>query len=97
MSPLHALLSRLVISDKNEADVHAQFGRLVWGDAAQTVTDKTVWKAKASTVLELSGVPKFEEHVLGFLHKNSESLKLMSLLDESIKILQVSIYLLSAM
>jgi len=88
VSALHALLSRLVIADKNNADVHAQFGEIVWG-GVEAVTDKSVWKAKAHSLLELSGIPRFEEEVLGFLHKNCDSLILISLLDKCIANIQV--------
>lgn len=91
MSPLHALLSRLVIADKNDAEVQRRFAQVVWGTSGEAVTEKAVWKTEAGKLLELSGVPKFEEQVLGFLHKNCKALKLMTLLDESIKTLQVGL------
>ena len=89
MSPLTALLSRLVIADKNDADVHMQFCQLAWGKFAESNADKALWKAKAVKLLELSGILKFEDQVLGFLHRNCEALKLISLLDEANRTLQV--------
>lgn len=89
ISPLYALLSRLVIADKNDAEIHTQFKQLVWGAEADLVTDKAVWKSKAAKMLDLSGIPKFEERVLGFYHKNCGSLKLMAILDALIRTIEV--------
>jgi len=90
ISPKLGLLSRLIIADKNDVEVHQQFGELIWGRDVESMTDKATWKSKANEILELSGIGQFEEQVLEFLHRNSTHLKQLSLLDVSIKTLEVT-------
>eukprot|EP00210_Caulerpa_lentillifera_P000072 g68.t1 len=88
ISPKLGLLSRLIIADKNDAEIHQQFGEMIWGREADSITDKALWKSKANEILELSGIGQFEEQVLEFLHRNSTLLKQLSLLDVSLKTIE---------
>ena len=87
VSAQQALLSRLVLQGKADKDVVMRFGRLAFGSRAKKFTSQE-HRAAAEEMLTDSGLADLEETVLAFLYAHSGSLKLLSLLDDIVRMLQ---------
>lgn len=89
VSANNALLSRLVLDDMADQGMRTKFGRLAFGMEYEMVIDRVEWHTRAQRMLENSGIQQLEEQVFGFLHKHSGPIKMLSLLDDVVKLLQV--------
>ena len=96
VSAQHALLSRLVMQGKADRDINLRFGRLAFGSRARKFSPRE-HKQAAEEMLTDSGVAELEEMVLAFLYAHSGGLKLLALLDDTVRMLsQVSTLLAAA-
>ena len=92
MSAQHALVSRLVLQGKADKDTSLRFGRLAFGSRARKFSPRE-HKQAAEEMLAESGVAQLESRVLAFLYAHSGSLKMLALLDDTVRMLsQVTVF-----
>ena len=91
VSTSNALLSRLMLAELGDQSMHTKSGNSIAGIDQVLATDKAEWSSHARKMLEDSGIQHLEIKVFGFLYKNSGALKLLSLLDDTVKLLQVQL------
>ena len=72
-----------------DQSMRTKFGRLAFGMEYEMVIDRVEWHTRAQRMLESSGIQQLEEQVFGFLYKHSGLIKVLSLLDDLVKLLQV--------
>lgn len=87
LSAQQALLSRLVLEGKSDQESLSRFGRLAFGSRAHRYTHSDYLEAAEEMQID-SGLAALEETVLGFLYAHSGSLKLLALLDDTVRMLQ---------
>ena len=86
MSARDALLARLVLNNKASPSDLSRFRTLAFGrrSAARSPTEM---HAKASEMLEDSGLAALEERIFTFLYGHSAPLKLLASIDDSARLL----------
>lgn len=87
LSARNALLSRLVLAGRADAQNAARFSRIAFGSCGGrggggAGRSPEATKAAAAELLESSGLPELEQRVLGFLVEAAAGVKLMATLDD---------------
>lgn len=78
-----------MLVELGEQGMQPRLGHLVSGMDQVAATDKAEWSMHARKLLEESGIQQLEAQVFGFLYKHSSGIKMLSLLDDAVKLLQV--------
>lgn len=81
------MLSRLILRNKADSEERLRFGKLAFGSRRAQSTPKEEYVAAAKEMLAESGLEELESKVLGFLYGNSGNLKLLSVLDDTSRLL----------
>lgn len=81
------MLSRLILRNKAGSEERLRFGKLAFGSRRAQSTPKEEYVAAAKEMLAESGLEELESKVLGFLYGNSGNLKLLSVLDDTSRLL----------
>lgn len=88
ISAREALLARLILLGKATPSDRAMFARKAFGRFADTSKiSAAAFKESAAKMLAASHLPELEASVLGYLYNHSGGLKLASLLDNIISLL----------
>jgi hypothetical protein len=87
LSAQDALLSRLILRKRAGKEERLRFGSLAFGARRAASTPPEEYVAAAKEMLAESGIEELERQVLGFLYSHGGGVKLLSTLDDAIRLL----------
>ncbi|CAL8468472.1 g8012 [Coccomyxa elongata] len=87
LSAQDAMLSRLILRNKAGTEERLRFGKLAFGSRRAQSTPDEEYIAAANDMLAESGLEQLESKVLSFLYSHSGGLKLLSVLDDTSRLL----------
>ncbi len=87
LSAQDAMLSRLILRNTAGTEERLRFGKLAFGNRRAQSTPDEEYIAAAKDMLAESGLEQLETKVLSFLYSHSGGLKLLSVLDDTARLL----------